>query len=358
MYSSTLDVVLEEKVLNKVNESIEKICVNSNVLFLVDYYSYKTHYDYLKQIVKTSLNNICLKCVYNYDDKNLKSCLNILNESFSLIVAFGEFSLLNFTKTLTINNNINYMFVVENLDNTSIFSNFCVKNGVFYNVLPPSLVLIEKKNINKQQDFLLLSEMLFLNFLKLDGFLSNIFLGEKNKFYEYNNNLSLLNNAILYGLFLQKHNLNYSILDEILYYSKLENSKRNKILLCYVLFNLYLGFIKKINYNNINLVDYNTSFIYETKKQAFFLNQVGNLKLDKTLFNLISLRSFLTEKLTRLKGGFDELLNILKTLNIDEFYKLSKKNNISKMLYGIKIASKINKNAGFLRIIKDFGFLN
>jgi len=358
IYSSTLDVVFEEKILSKVNENIEKICINSNVLFLVDYFSYKTYYDDLNQIIKTSLNNINLKCIYNYDEKSIKDCLSILNESYCLIVAFGENELLNFAKSLTINNHTNYLFIVENFEKPSIFGNFCIKNNLFYNVLPPSIVLIDKQCNNKKQNFLLLSEMLFLNFFKLDGFLCDLFLHEKSEFYDYDESLSLTNNAILYGLFLQKNNLNYSLLDEILFHSKLKNSKRNKILLCYVLFSLYLGFIKKINYNNFNLVNYNSPFVYETKKQTYFLNNTGNFKTDKILFGLISLRNFLTQKLSTFKAYFNSLLNLLKTLNNDEFYKLSKINPVNKMLNGIKIVSKINKNAGFLRIIKDFGFLN
>lgn len=365
VFKRTQDILIKKDIFENLNEQIEKFCINSNVLFLVEPHLFQKYQMEILEIKKYSLNCINVMIIKNYSEKNLQEILNKLNETFSLLVCFGNNKSFNFAKRITIKNNINSIFLCENVEIKEILSGFCYKKVgnklEFFKCLPTSLVIFKEEKDEKQNKLKYLSYFSELIFYEVENFFSSVFFDEINFSFYFDQNNSLFNNYIINELNFQKNEVNLNLIDELIFYSKIKNSFENRILICLMLLSFYRGFVEKISFNNLGFNAFSNSISYLKNFENGVLSDYFNQTMpgkEKVCYQLFTVRKILLKKLDNSISEMKKYCGYMKLIDGERFNGLRKNFNYSKILNGIKTTAKVTNNKTFLKIIDNFGFLN
>lgn len=365
VFKKTQDVLIQKNIFDKLNEHIEKYCINSKVLFLVEPYLYQKYNKEILETKKYSLNNINVLIMKNSGANFFQHVLNLLNETFSLIVVLGDENTFNFAKKITIINNINTIFLCENIVSKQVFSPYFCENDknklVFKHSLPASLVVFKQQNSTKKNMINFLSYFSELIFYDVENFFSSIFFDNKIISFYYDEKNSLLNNYIINELNFQKQNINFNLIDELIFYSKIKNSVENRVLINIMLLSLYRGFIEKISFNNFGFNSYSLSksFLKNFENEALF-NYYNKIMPDreKVCYQLFTVKKILLSKVDKCLKEIKKYCGYMKLYDGEKFKNLKEHYNYEKIMNGIKLTAKLTENNTFLKIIDNFGFLN
>lgn len=334
--------------LDKLNTLIEEKCINSGVLLVIDFITYKTYFKKLEEIKKCSLNHIEIFVLSNLNIENYNKIKKLINETYDLIVGIGEFSTLKFAENFAIKNNISYAFVnLFNLKSELFCKNF-VENDDKILYFSPFFVLIEKNELKENQIFEMHCNIFKYSYLileynlnlkkeeNLEGFLKNY-----NLILNDLNNDNVLEKAIALGLLLNKYKINF------ISHNKLKN-EFNEFIIVHLL---------NIIYNKIfvNVNKYNLYFSRQYKNNKVSLYNFSNFDFDFNKYYLLSIK----EKIINLTNNFNYLYKNfyekLKQISIKKCYELSKTININLLFKNILIAS--NEDL-FLKKMGNFELFN
>ena len=272
-------VLIKDDCFSEINSLIEENFVNSRVLFVVDFYTYQTHYLKLLELQKCSLNSVEIKVIYN-EKKSEKKLENLLNETYSMIVGIGGFNVLKFTKNFAIKNNINYAFVNLYSLKCEIFTDF-LSNFDCFNQNSPIFVLINKQNVTHKILF-----DLSVNLYKYSYVLFENFTLEFKKNY-----IDIISNINAENIY-------------------------EKVVACGLLFNQ--NNIKFIVKNNLYLID---RLNFDNKKS---LNNYINFDVKFNKFYLLANKYYLLNKINKILEMNATILFKLKCLDIYAFYTYCK----------------------------------
>jgi len=338
-----------ENPLFKLNEFIEEKCINSSVLILCDYLTYKNYKQELLNLEKQSVNNIVLKVLNNNELKlEGEAKLNkILNETFSLIVGIGEFTLLKFVENFAIKTNISYAFVNLFLLKSELF---CQNLLYFYNktqYFPPHFVLINKKEYSNEDIFNIKLNIfkyyyLFLEYgvnIQKQENLKGFLLDYKKILSKLNDN-NLINSLIALGLILNKYNINFFIQD----YNK---NEFYNFLCSTFLISIYQTIFSKISINNLYF-----SRIYKFGKEKIINFQNFDFNFNK--FYLMSIKTNINKISKTLNNCLINFCDNLKSTSLKSFYCYSNGINANNVIDTIKC----NKKELFLSFLENFEIFN
>ncbi|MGN1207973.1 MAG: hypothetical protein ACI4TI_00700, partial [Christensenellales bacterium] len=185
------NIILDENVLEKLNNVLESQIINSNVLVFVDFRSIAQFQNKLDEIKACSLNNLHITVAKNNDC--FQKSASILDETFGFVLGIGESSFLEKVASFAIKNNINYAFVDLFLPKTQLFLH---KNEDF-SYFPPNFVMIEKKILNKSQQFEMLCDIFSYYYLLLESEIEF----ENNNLNEFSKSYKMVLNKVVKTFF-------------------------------------------------------------------------------------------------------------------------------------------------------------
>lgn len=361
VFKRTQNIFVQKNIFDKLNEKIEKICLNSKVIFLVEPYYFLKYKQEIFELKKYSLNFINIIVIENCGDKFLNKIQNMIDESVSLLIVLGKDESFDFGKILTTKNNINSIFLCENCSFNAVLSGFCWQKREGFlamkECLPPAFVVF--KDISAESEIYnkckcnYFSNLLFYN---IENFLTSIFFDEKRINYYYDTEKTSLNNIIVNELFFQKNKINNTILREILFYSGLKSSSENNVLISLILLGIYRGFIAKLSFTNYKFKNYSESLNLLSKFDNSLTNRYlneKNINRKRICYQIVTARNFLLNQLDKTIKGVKNYCNCLKLLDCTEFEKIQNNFNFEKILAGIKITAKVTQNKTFLKIIDE-----
>ncbi len=312
------NVIIKKEALKLLNSELEKYVLNSNVLVVVDFLTYKNHKVELENLKSCGLNNLVIKVlVNNFDDEFLK----LIDETFSFVVGIGENWLLEKTKNFAIKNNINYGFVNLFLPKTTIF----LKKTVNFCYYPPCFVLIEEKKFSKQEQFFMLCDLFKYSFLivessfdfenknlfefskRYEEALTNICSSNFKNFCENSFDRFLIENLVGVGLLLQKYEIEKGL-------SSFENEFNN----------LASNFVLGYQYKNIFL-KLNPCNLFLERIQKLNLNLFEYEKIDIKFYRifLLNFKNKFLKNVELFLGLCFDLLSFLKQNFFEVFYQNS-----------------------------------
>lgn len=365
IFKRTQDVFIQKNLFERLNEKIEKLCLNSKVLFLIEPYYYMKYQKEIMELKKYSLNSINVVVLKNYSTKFLNQVINYLDESYSLLLVLGESECFNFAKRLAKVNNMNTFFLCEKRLFHDVFSPYFYENVngkiVWNECLPPTFAMLKQENdcdILNQIDFCsYYSNSIFYG---LENFLNSIFFNENQVKFYYNSNNYNLNNVIINELQFQKEKVKNNLLDEIIFYSKIKNSVENKFLIVSTLLCLYRSFISKVSFNNHNFKNVvgAREFLrpFGTKAVDMYLSRVMPDK-EKICFQLFTAKKILLKKIDCVINKVKVMGGYMRLSKEGNFEKIRSNFNLKPILNGIKLTAKLSENNTFLKIIDEFDLL-
>lgn len=338
------EILLEKECLNKFNETLEKYILNSNVLVFIDYLTYQKFNNKLEEIKSCALNNLNYQIVTINDD--MAKFKNLLNETFGFVVCVGENWLLKKGQCFAIKNNINYGFVNNFLLKSDVFSKNYEKNQYF----PPNFVLIEKLNLNCDDQFFMICDIFKYSYLCLENIFEFDNLTLKNFSNEYLNLIEfILNikekvvlNEMLYtlitkmGLILQKYDVKYNLGEDKNEYKNF--IKSFMILLCYknIFKNLNQFCLFKSRVKNLE-----SNYLTQNIDTSFFRSFLLNFK-DKFLQKINDFGSFLTKLLDFLKENYFNTYYLQSDLiDFDNFKNINFEGTFLKKMRYFEVFDKV-----------------
>lgn len=340
-------IEVKESLLDTLNQLIEEKCLNSGVLILVDFLTYKNYSLKFEEIKKSSLNNIeILPLNFNeYNEKGESKISKIFNETFSFVVGIGELGILNFAKRFAIKTNICYGLVSLNGLQSEIFCNNLDPRIQNFKYFPPYFVMVNEKLLTQEEKFNLKLNIFKYCYLFLEY---NLAINKNEKLKEfliqYKNILANLNDenlvssVIALGLILNKYEITFftSFYCDFMAFLK-----------CGILLEIYGIIFKKLNENNLYF-----SRIYKNSIENIISFQNFDFNFNK--FYLLSLKNKAIKHIKTIKNLYVSFCDILKNTSLKSFYIKANYINSSKVLNEI-----INsKNTLFLNFMKNFELFN
>lgn len=333
----TKNIEIVDDVFLNLNKNIEGICVNSRVLFVVDFYTYKNYKVQLEEVKTCSLNQINICVIDNFNlAKNEEKIERILNEAFHLIVGFGNFFTLKFIQGYAIKNNILYSFVCLNGLKSEIFCDFLLNISQKIAFYPPLFVKINKKMLSKNLKFYLYSNIykyiyLFIENLFFDRQQENInnFLLSYQKILKDVNDENLIDKTIALGLLLNKYRITFFCenVNEI-------NNDFQCLVKVQFLLVCYRNILQKINRNSL--------FISRPKivnNQRLYSKINFEILTYERRFLLLKKREFIYQINSLLKCEY-KMLEKLKDVSFKSFCDNVNRINPYKVLKSLKENSK------------------
>lgn len=305
-------VEIKENCLNELNKFIEEKCVNSGVLFVVDFITYKNYYKKLEEIQKCSLNHIEIFVLKNLCETQFIELQGKINETYDLIVGIGEFFTLKFVETFAIKNNISYAFVNLFLLKSEIFCNI----NYISNYFPPFFILVEDIKLEKENVFDLYCNIFKYSYLLLESkFETNSevlsFLNEYSLIINNINEKNIYEKVIALGLILNKYNIKY--LTNIKFCEK----EINYLIYSNILSLCYKNIFSFMNKNNLYF-----SRIYKTNSNL--KSSYNNFDFDFHKYNLLSIKNNIVIQCNNYEILFKNFFELLKNISIEKCYKISK----------------------------------
>lgn len=338
--------ILENPLKNLTNY-IEEVCINSSVLIVCDFSSFKNCKIILEELKHTTINNIVIR-VLNFNEYNLKGgnkLDEVFNETFGLIVGVGEFGLLKFVENYAVLRHILYSFVCLNNIKSEIFvKNIDIKKDLYY---PPIFVLIQNKQLNTKEIFFLKLNIFKYYYLFLEYQVNinknndiKLFLNYYKEILSNLSNGNIVNSIVSLGLILNKYNINYFV-----NINKSQNDFKNFLNSTYVI-TIYNLIFNKINKNNLYF-----SRIYKNNNDK--ISTFINMDFDYIKFYLLSIKNNIENICKNLINCFYKFCEILKNDDFATFY------NCSRFLIDDKMENiKKNKDTLFLGFLDKFAIFN
>lgn len=300
-------VLIKDDCFSEINSLIEENFVNTKVIFVVDFYTYQTHYLKLLELQKCSLNSVEIKVIYN--EKKLENeLLNLLNETYSMIVGIGGFNVLKFTKNFAIKTNINYAFVNLFSLKCEIFTDFLAYFDSF-NQNSPIFVLVNKQNLTHKILFDLSVNLYKYSYVLFE----NYTLEFKKNYLDILTNINAENiyeKVVACGLLFYQNNIKFIVKNN---YNDFNNFIYSQV---YLLINKNI--LKKINSNNLYLID---KLNFSDKNS---LNNYINFDVKFNKFYLLANKYYLLNKINKILEINASVLYKLKCLDIYSFYTYCK----------------------------------
>lgn len=329
------DISIKKDAIKFLNSELEKYVLNSNVLIVVDFLTYKNYKTELESLVSCGLNNLIIKVLTTSFEKNSEI---YIDETFAFVCGIGENWLLEKTKNFAIKNNINYGLINLYVPKTSIF----LPKMQDFNYFPPCFLLFEEREYSLKEKFFILCDVSKYSYLLLEsafnfknqnlsGFsdfykiiISNLlqtkFLGNSS---ENNNSKILIESLVEVGLLLQKFNINQNLCFE-------ENE------FCNFVSNFVLG----LEYKNIFLnLNENNLVLARPKQDMLNLYEKLDIKFYKMF--LLNFKNKFLKNIQMFLLFCEDILSLLKQNFFEELYR-----NVGHFDF---CTNKINYNNTFLK---------